>query len=764
MAIFKEFPYTNYHELNLDWVINEIKVAKVNNDKIVDLIANLDDKISNIVIAIMNQWLIDGTIQGIVAEVNSENFINVKVPPSPLTACKGDGVTDDTTALQGIIDYALNNGKDIYFPSGTYLSGHLSINKTGGKLVMFSFDGENTIIKSTASAPSLMEIGSLSAFHLEGLTIEPIGNTQLIDFTNGLADNIYINKCNIKNTGSYVITLNCMNGIITDSIINYVMAYGNIHFTDCRINMLYGYDASCVYTSCEINTVDNASGGIYNGCKITTAPTGLNRIDTDEIRTDKIDANDVTATNCTVTNLNTVGITNSGTVDTDTIDANTGDIDSLTTDYMTTNGITGSTATFSTLTAVTGDITTVDIGTADISTKIDISTATKEMGADESIAIGRGIPVLLNGVSAHILTDVNPSTLSGLPFVNASDFNILPSNTATANDSGWANLCNTLSGSACVIYFGSGLYKFSTGITLEEGFNIVGNGTKFNKAVNLVDYCSITGCVLSNALTINGSDCFVYHNRFIEGSVILYASASGRDDAIISENEFIHTQSTGAFITTSNAINGCLIKDNIMIDTANGVKGISVTPTTGTVARLSIIGNTIKGTNQPVCMDFTAPSKFTDMVIEGNKLFPNQLANADGKGCIHIHSNGADSNGLHIKNNIIRDSGADGLDIRQTDANYNIANVIITGNHLQGMGENNALTNANTLARLNGLVFNDNIIKPVVDMTGKDRTVLIHNCNKGIVMGNVCHKNGATNGIASSGGDVTVNASYNITY
>lgn len=46
-----------------------------------------------------------------------ERGINVKRPPVPMIGAKGDGVTDDTTAIQNILDL----GKAIFFPSGIFL-------------------------------------------------------------------------------------------------------------------------------------------------------------------------------------------------------------------------------------------------------------------------------------------------------------------------------------------------------------------------------------------------------------------------------------------------------------------------------------------------------------------------------------------------------------------------------------------------------------------------------------------------------------------
>lgn len=52
---------------------------------------------------------------------------NVKYPSIPLNGAKGDGVTDDTTNIQSVLD-SLTNGGTIYFPDGNYIkSGVLTI-------------------------------------------------------------------------------------------------------------------------------------------------------------------------------------------------------------------------------------------------------------------------------------------------------------------------------------------------------------------------------------------------------------------------------------------------------------------------------------------------------------------------------------------------------------------------------------------------------------------------------------------------------------
>lgn len=88
MGLFDQFPYTNFHELNLDWIIDEMKKLREDFDSLPDEI-----------------------IEKLIATFKPGNFINVK-----LLGAKGDGVTDDTLIIQN----ALNKYKAIFIPAGTY--------------------------------------------------------------------------------------------------------------------------------------------------------------------------------------------------------------------------------------------------------------------------------------------------------------------------------------------------------------------------------------------------------------------------------------------------------------------------------------------------------------------------------------------------------------------------------------------------------------------------------------------------------------------
>lgn len=107
MFDWKNFPWTDFQDLNLDWILRKIKELAI-----VDLPA-LDKKIDNV------YQYIEENLPEIVAQIATV-VIDVKA-----AGAVGDGVTDDTDAIKN----AIAMGKIIFFPPGTYCFQSISVDK-----------------------------------------------------------------------------------------------------------------------------------------------------------------------------------------------------------------------------------------------------------------------------------------------------------------------------------------------------------------------------------------------------------------------------------------------------------------------------------------------------------------------------------------------------------------------------------------------------------------------------------------------------------
>lgn len=98
MPVFENFPYTNFHDLNLDWILSTVKK---NDEKTTDLESEYTE-LKNLV----DSMIIEGSV------------INVKY-----YGAKGDGVTNDLEAIKKAKADAVIKGLPLYFPAGHYLIG-----------------------------------------------------------------------------------------------------------------------------------------------------------------------------------------------------------------------------------------------------------------------------------------------------------------------------------------------------------------------------------------------------------------------------------------------------------------------------------------------------------------------------------------------------------------------------------------------------------------------------------------------------------------
>ena len=153
MGLFNQFPFTNFHEMNLDWLINKQN--------------EIDNKIDNIP-SYLDSWL--ETHKGeIISELTSTAYVNVKD-----FGAKGDGITNDHDSIVSAINYAKDNGGTLYFPEGTYkLVGivdlPIGVSITGDGPLKSIISHEGTAFRFYSPSPSVPSIEAVfSSIALDG--------------------------------------------------------------------------------------------------------------------------------------------------------------------------------------------------------------------------------------------------------------------------------------------------------------------------------------------------------------------------------------------------------------------------------------------------------------------------------------------------------------------------------------------------------------------------------------------------------------------
>lgn len=132
--------------------------------------------------------------------VYTKNFLNVKD-----FGAKGDGITDDTTAIQSAITQAETIGGTVYVPAGSYLVSTLTISKGGVTLLG---DGFSSVILTSSTANNILSINAQSPNQI-GWRISNLHFATKVKRTDGYAialigtgENVAVDSCIFFRTGN----------------------------------------------------------------------------------------------------------------------------------------------------------------------------------------------------------------------------------------------------------------------------------------------------------------------------------------------------------------------------------------------------------------------------------------------------------------------------------------------------------------------------------------------------------------------------------
>lgn len=233
----------------------------------------------------------------------------------------GDGIADDTAAVQGGIDYVAANGGTLYFPAGTYaLNAVLQLLSAADGFCLRGAGRESTtLMRASDYAASVFNISGVSDFTIEHLTVDakhsvfPNGNHGIAISNGSNIRTQHLVVRDFKNTGILIfenpgdpVTVTYQNNIIDDVLVdgldasNNGILLGDLRFSGIRNAFVRGMNTAgspsyglqlkgkCQYCFIEDSRVENARAGVAFGQE-TAGP---------EAVVDSIVSN-VTVRNCT---------------------------------------------------------------------------------------------------------------------------------------------------------------------------------------------------------------------------------------------------------------------------------------------------------------------------------------------------------------------------------------------------------------------------------------------------------------------------------
>lgn len=261
MGLWEQFPYPDYHNLNLDWILQKIKEFGVTID-------GLDEYIEQKI----KEGLDALGLEQIVIDILSKYAyaINVKTPPNGLLPASGNGTTNDYATIQGCIDYASSiGGGVVFFPYGKYLTNSLSMRSN---VSILGFDQYSTELILSGGANKPLLSGTIDNVSISGLTLNAKQSSQVnnidaiellghhINLENVIAEDCYT-SINIEKNGTSIVIKNVICNIASDACLRVSGTNGGL--------LVDGLDMTGLTTNLgTAYIVTDSNGDIYRNINI----------------------------------------------------------------------------------------------------------------------------------------------------------------------------------------------------------------------------------------------------------------------------------------------------------------------------------------------------------------------------------------------------------------------------------------------------------------------------------------------------------------
>lgn len=199
---FQRFPYTNFHDLNLDWILN---VCKYTEETLQELPEAIDKSVEDA----LNKFNTDIADQLRDMVLGAPQAVNVMLlPDSKLPTFDNTGTQDNTAAFNALLTWMRENNRHVMlFPNGTYMLNSVTL---PGNFAVIGEDRYNTIIKANRYQvnPLInMTTGYNCAMNL-GIDMNAAQQARPINGISVTAGNVLLDNLYIKCSGDGILVLN----------------------------------------------------------------------------------------------------------------------------------------------------------------------------------------------------------------------------------------------------------------------------------------------------------------------------------------------------------------------------------------------------------------------------------------------------------------------------------------------------------------------------------------------------------------------------